>query len=344
MSGEPTRLIDELDSSDAERALLAVGRGTPPVDYDVERGASRFRAGLAALAVGAAASTAAGPARGALGAARRALLGKLGVKLLIGIVLPFAGLATAVRFAPRPGAQRAAPVAVAARSTGLHEPPAAAATEPPLATVPRESEPEEARPAVRAQDEMTATTRATSPSRAMQTRATPVASSHRAAQAVTVHLDDEAPTPGGTRPGGATPETAAPRSAAETSTETRATPTALGRQAEPRVEPSATPERDEPAPRRTAPAVEPSGAAVEMRAIAEARALLAKNPGAALAALQKLGKEHPRGYFVEERRALVIFALARTGQNDAARKQASSFLHEYPNSPFADRIRPLATP
>lgn len=77
----------------------------------------------------------------------------------------------------------------------------------------------------------------------------------------------------------------------------------------------------------------------ELRAIAVARNLLDRDPEAALSALDKVRREHPRGYFVEERQALTVLALARSGQTAAARQQALAFLRAFPNGPFSDRVR-----
>ena len=78
-----------------------------------------------------------------------------------------------------------------------------------------------------------------------------------------------------------------------------------------------------------------------MRAIAQARRLLSRDPNAALLLLDRVGRLHPAGYFVEEREALRILALMSLGQTDRARRRAEAFLRVYPHSPFADRVRAL---
>jgi hypothetical protein len=80
----------------------------------------------------------------------------------------------------------------------------------------------------------------------------------------------------------------------------------------------------------------------ELRAIAQARRLLSREPQAALALLERLTRAHPKGYFVEEREALRVLALSAAGRNDQAERYAESFLLAYPHSPFADRIRTIA--
>jgi hypothetical protein len=77
----------------------------------------------------------------------------------------------------------------------------------------------------------------------------------------------------------------------------------------------------------------------ELRAVAEARNLLDRDPQAALGVLDKLRRDVPRGYFVEERQALTVLALAGAGQTGAARQQAAAFLRVFPNGPFSDRVR-----
>ena len=77
----------------------------------------------------------------------------------------------------------------------------------------------------------------------------------------------------------------------------------------------------------------------ELRGIAMARSLLDRDPEAALGVLEKLRREHPRGYFVEERQALTVLALAGAGQAAAARQQAAAFLRVFPNGSFSDRVR-----
>jgi hypothetical protein len=76
----------------------------------------------------------------------------------------------------------------------------------------------------------------------------------------------------------------------------------------------------------------------ELRAIARARVLVGRDPGAALALLQRVAREHPRGFFVEERRALTVLALAALDRDEAA-PHAADFLRDYPRSPHAARVR-----
>jgi hypothetical protein len=103
---------------------------------------------------------------------------------------------------------------------------------------------------------------------------------------------------------------------------------------------AASPAAEKPAAlAEPAPAGEVPHAGDELHDIARARAWLRSDPQAALDLLNRVGREHPHGYFVEERLALTILALAATGQHDLAESRAANFLRAYPKSPFADRVR-----
>jgi hypothetical protein len=82
----------------------------------------------------------------------------------------------------------------------------------------------------------------------------------------------------------------------------------------------------------------------ELRATARARALIGRNPRAALSLLDRLSEQHPQGYFVEERAALRVFALLAAGQADDAASHARFFLRAYPHSPFAAQLRKISEP
>jgi hypothetical protein len=70
-----------------------------------------------------------------------------------------------------------------------------------------------------------------------------------------------------------------------------------------------------------------------------AKDLLERDPNGALQVLDDLRRNHPRGYFVEERQALTVLALAGAGQTATARREAQAFLRLFPNGPFSDRVR-----
>jgi len=66
---------------------------------------------------------------------------------------------------------------------------------------------------------------------------------------------------------------------------------------------------------------------------------VARDPAAALGVLDRLRKDHPHGYFVEEREALTVLALAGDGQKALAQQQASAFLRVFPNGPYSEQVR-----
>jgi outer membrane protein assembly factor BamD (BamD/ComL family) len=80
----------------------------------------------------------------------------------------------------------------------------------------------------------------------------------------------------------------------------------------------------------------------ELRATARVRALLRRDPSAALALLDRLAELHPRGYLVEERAALRVFALLAAGHPDEAEARARAFVREHPRSPFSAQLQKIA--
>jgi hypothetical protein len=82
---------------------------------------------------------------------------------------------------------------------------------------------------------------------------------------------------------------------------------------------------------------------LEMKGIARAkRALSEREPDRALAILADLARDFPRGYFIEERRALRVLALADDGESEQARKEAASFVRDYPSGAFTARVKAAA--
>jgi hypothetical protein len=66
--------------------------------------------------------------------------------------------------------------------------------------------------------------------------------------------------------------------------------------------------------------------------------------GQSSGALALLGASQQRfagGALVQEREALIIDALVRRGDRDAAAKRARAFLSRFPNSPHAEKIRSI---
>jgi len=81
----------------------------------------------------------------------------------------------------------------------------------------------------------------------------------------------------------------------------------------------------------------------EGEGVQRARAeLAAGRPAAALAELNALDREVPRGMLGQERQVLAIEALAASGQSGAAGRLASAFVEAHPTSPYADRVRRFA--
>jgi hypothetical protein len=78
----------------------------------------------------------------------------------------------------------------------------------------------------------------------------------------------------------------------------------------------------------------------ESQAISEARdALRSGDDAAALAKLEALGQKFPAGVLVQEREALSIEALHKSGRSAEAAARADAFLKAYPTSPHAPRIQ-----
>ena len=69
--------------------------------------------------------------------------------------------------------------------------------------------------------------------------------------------------------------------------------------------------------------------------------------GRASVVLRQLEAARPRfpdGTLAQEREALTIEALWRTGQKAAARQRAETFARTYPGSPHAARVQQLTSP
>jgi hypothetical protein len=77
----------------------------------------------------------------------------------------------------------------------------------------------------------------------------------------------------------------------------------------------------------------------EMDNYAQARTLAPADPTGALALLEDGTKRFPLGVFAEEREALAIDCLSRTGRTAEAKQRAQTFLSAHPTSTFAEKIR-----
>jgi TolA-binding protein len=117
--------------------------------------------------------------------------------------------------------------------------------------------------------------------------------------------------------------------------------------------PAAPPRAAEARPPSGAAATEPSSKAEpaadreresrlheESQRLSEARDALRRGDAAsALGQLEELGRKFPGGVLVQEREALTIEALYKSGQRERAAARASAFLSAYPTSPHAPRIQ-----
>jgi hypothetical protein len=314
MREAPIRLLDDPTLSAGARAPIHHGASTSPVDYDVDAGLTRFRTQAAVLTVAAAlthASTA------------RAFFGGLSLKVALAVAGPIVGAGIAVGIAvTRLSAPDSAQTTATPASTHPTTKPAATPAPPATGLTTPDVEPRVTSTARETSEQ--ARTRAESSRHRVSSRSPsrPSAASSRstpaAAEPPPVHLeetDDTAARADRVEPAPDRQKEAGPPSSS-------AVPTDAPAKAEKPVSVAAT-----------------SSATGEMRAIASAKALLAKNPAQAVAALDAIRRDFPAGFFVEERRALTVLALARSGNHAAANTQGAAFLKRYPNGPYAEQVR-----
>jgi type IV secretory pathway VirB10-like protein len=112
-------------------------------------------------------------------------------------------------------------------------------------------------------------------------------------------------------------------------------------QAAPTPAPSAQPapanEVTAPAPASSAqPAMRSSRR--EIAQLVRIRALLERDPAAAYRLALQSEREFPNGVLSEERQALQVLALAKSGSIDEAQRKANAFFARYPQSPLRDLI------
>jgi hypothetical protein len=87
---------------------------------------------------------------------------------------------------------------------------------------------------------------------------------------------------------------------------------------------------------------EPSNASEESRMVAAARdALRTGNSAGALSLLSQAQQRFGSGVLGQEREALTIEALSKSGQRAAAQTRGQAFLKNYANSPYSARIRAI---
>jgi hypothetical protein len=76
----------------------------------------------------------------------------------------------------------------------------------------------------------------------------------------------------------------------------------------------------------------------EIAQLVRIRALLERDPKAAYQLAQRSEQEFPKGVLSEERQALLVEALAKSGRLEAAAQKAKEFHQRYPQSPLRDRV------
>jgi hypothetical protein len=76
----------------------------------------------------------------------------------------------------------------------------------------------------------------------------------------------------------------------------------------------------------------------EIAQLVRIRALLERDPAAAYRLAQQSEREFPHGVLREERQALQVLALAKSGSMDAAERKAQAFFARYPQSPMRDLL------
>ena len=102
---------------------------------------------------------------------------------------------------------------------------------------------------------------------------------------------------------------------------------------------TAPPAHEPSAPDRKSVLRDESSAVHEVR-----RTLRSGNAAAALSLLDQARHRFPRGALSQEREALMIEALAKSGAQEAAARKAQIFLHAYPKSPYASDVRTFTSP
>jgi len=95
-----------------------------------------------------------------------------------------------------------------------------------------------------------------------------------------------------------------------------------------------------PAPTNHEPSTSKSALRDESSAVLEIRRTLrAGDASGALRLLEQARQRFPKGALSQEREALSIEALAKSGANAAAARRAQAFLHAYPKSPYASDVQ-----
>lgn len=82
----------------------------------------------------------------------------------------------------------------------------------------------------------------------------------------------------------------------------------------------------------------------EITQVVRIRALLERDPAAAYRLAQRASAEFPHGALREEREALQVLALAKSGEALAAQRLAQQFLSRYPRSPMRELVESALEP
>jgi hypothetical protein len=110
--------------------------------------------------------------------------------------------------------------------------------------------------------------------------------------------------------------------------------------------PAAAPEPAAPQPAASEPAAQPEPSSEppvrssrrEIAQLVRIRALLERDPAAAYRLARQSDREFPHGVLSEERQALQVLALAKSGASEDARRKAQEFFARYPQSPMRERV------
>lgn len=122
-------------------------------------------------------------------------------------------------------------------------------------------------------------------------------------------------------------------------------PTAVPGSDAPATPPSATSAREASAAVTREPTEQKSALRDESAAVLEIRRTLRSgDAAAALRLLEQARQRFPHGALSQEREALAIEALGKSGSRAAASQRAQAFLRAHPKSPYASDVQSFVTP
>lgn len=111
--------------------------------------------------------------------------------------------------------------------------------------------------------------------------------------------------------------------------------------AAPRSQPRMRTTRSEPKSATVNTPAKQGSLSAEMALLQRARRALASDPQAALTLLAQHQREHAAGVFAEEREALAVEALWRSGGAERAKQRFDALLTAYPRSTYRERLTAL---